>query len=170
MGFVRLVRRLSLALAVVAALLVGAAVLVVCQMVIWRYALAASTVWQTEFVTFAILAATFLGSPYVLQLGGHVNVDLLPQWCGRRGRLILGWLADLLGLAFAATVVVLGLGYWWKAWVGGWTTPTVWALPLWIPISALVVGMGMLVLEYVARLVEAAQGGRVPLESSGGEE
>ncbi len=162
MAFVRLVRRLSLALALLAALLVAAAVAVVCQMVIWRYALAASTAWQTEFVTFAVLAATFLGSPYVLHLGGHVNVDLLPRWLGRRGRTVLGWTADLLGLAFALTLFLHGVEYWWKAWRGGWTTPTVWALPLWIPISALVLGTGGLVLEYLARFVEYRCGAREP--------
>jgi TRAP-type C4-dicarboxylate transport system permease small subunit len=48
--------------------------LVTCQQVFMRYVLNASTVWQTEFVTYSIVAATFLGSPYVLMRRGHVNV------------------------------------------------------------------------------------------------
>ena len=34
-----------------------------CQMVFVRYVLDGSTVWQTEFVIYAIVAATFLGAP-----------------------------------------------------------------------------------------------------------
>jgi len=169
MGFVRLVRTCSLALGVFAALLVGAAIAVVCQMVVWRYVLKASTTWQTEFVTFAVLAATFLGSPYVLQIGGQVNVDLLPQALGRGGRLVLGWIADLLGFGFCLVMLIYAARYGWKAFVAGWTTPTVWALPLWIPISAMVLGFLFLVLEYVARFVEYARGVRKPFQPVGEE-
>jgi TRAP-type C4-dicarboxylate transport system permease small subunit len=55
-------------------LLLTAGMLVTCQQVFMRYVLNASTVWQTEFVTYSIVAATFLGSPYVLMRRGHVNV------------------------------------------------------------------------------------------------
>lgn len=168
MGFVRLVRTCSLALGVFAALLVAAAILVVCQMVIWRYVLVASTTWQTEFVTFAVLAATFLGSPYVLQIGGQVNVDLLPQALGRGGRILLGWIADLLGFAASCVFLWHAALYWWQALTHGWTTPTVWALPLWIPISAMVVGFLFLVLEYLARFVEYVLGIREPFAPTGG--
>lgn len=59
--FVRAVPRLC---GVLAALPIGLAILVVCRMVVIRYALDVSTVWQTEFVIYALVAATFLGSPY----------------------------------------------------------------------------------------------------------
>ena len=55
-------------------------------MVVMRYFLNASTVWQTEFVIYSLVASTFIGSPYVLLIKGHVNVDLLPIYLGRRGR------------------------------------------------------------------------------------
>ena len=61
--FVGLVRRLSQVCGVLAAALLAAATLVVCQMVAMRYFLGASTVWQTEFVTFAVAASTFIGAP-----------------------------------------------------------------------------------------------------------
>ncbi len=44
----------------------GFGVLVVCQMVFVRYALDQTTIWQTDFVTYSLVAATFIGSPYVL--------------------------------------------------------------------------------------------------------
>ena len=75
---------------VVAAGLIGLAVFVVCDMVIERYFLNLTTVWQIDVVTYAIVAATFIGSSYVLLHRGHVNVDILPLWLNPRPRF---WLA-----------------------------------------------------------------------------
>ena len=46
----------------VAAGLIGLAVIVVCDMVIERYFLNLTTVWQIDVVTYCIVAATFVGS------------------------------------------------------------------------------------------------------------
>ena len=80
--FTRIVRWLSVALGVFAAALTAVAVVIVCQMVFVRYVLNETTIWQTDFVTYSLVAATFLGSPYVLLTKGHVNVDVLPIYAG----------------------------------------------------------------------------------------
>jgi TRAP-type C4-dicarboxylate transport system permease small subunit len=64
-------------------------VFVVCHMVFVRAVLGESSIWQTEFVTFALISATFLGAPYILLTRGHVNVDLLPLMLPHRLRLPL---------------------------------------------------------------------------------
>lgn len=150
--YVRIVTALSRASGVFSVLLLLAAVLVVCQMVVWRYALSASTVWQTEFVIYSIVAATFLGSPYVLFQGGHVKVDLLPNACGPRGKFVLELLAGLLSLGFCALLAWSGWIYFHDAWSEGWTTSTVWRLPMWIPLLPLPAGIGLLALQYTAEL------------------
>lgn len=149
----RIVHALSNAFGLLAASLLAAAVLVVCQMVVWRYALSASTVWQTEFVTYSIVASTFLGAPYVLRTGGHVNVDLLPLFLRGRPRRLLLALAHLLGLAFCLVLFWQTARYWWEAWSEGWTTQTVWALPLWIPLLPLPLSFALLTLEYLGLLL-----------------
>ena len=45
-----------------------------------------NTIWQTDFVTFSLVAATFIGAPYLLLSRGHVNVDVLPLYLGPKGR------------------------------------------------------------------------------------
>src|SRR2546427_9280275 len=77
-------RRVSQLCGIVAAALIGLGVLVVCEMVFVRYALNQNTIWQTDFVTWSLVAATFVGSPYVLLTRGHVNVDVLPHYLGDR--------------------------------------------------------------------------------------
>jgi TRAP-type C4-dicarboxylate transport system permease small subunit len=150
--YVRVVTWLSQAGGVLAMLLLAAAVLVVTEMVFVRYMLRGSTIWQTEFVIYALVAATFLGSPYVLLHKGHVNVDLIPSRLGRRGRFWLGLLSGSLSLLFCALLAWSGWHHFYEAWSGGWTTETVWALPLWIPLLPLPVGIGLLCLQYVAEL------------------
>jgi TRAP-type C4-dicarboxylate transport system permease small subunit len=156
--FTRGVDRISQAMGIIAMLLLAAAVLVVCQMIVIRYVLQASTIWQTEFVIYSIMASTFLGSPYVLLHRGHVGVDLLPTMLGGRGRFILELIGGLVSLAFCAVLAYSGWIYLHEAWEGGWRTDTVWALPLWIPLLPLPLGIGLLCLQYVAELIKLCQG------------
>jgi TRAP-type C4-dicarboxylate transport system permease small subunit len=152
-GYIRVVSALSRAAGFFSCLLLLAAVLVVTHMVVVRYLLQSSTVWQTEFVTYALVAATFLGSAYVLLLKGHVNIDLLVNAAGPRARRVLDTVNVLLCLLFCA---LLGWSSWHflsEALANGWKTPTVWKLPLWIPLLPLPVGLALLFLQYVAELL-----------------
>lgn len=138
------------------------AVFVVCQMLFVRYVLGESAIWQNEFVTFSLVAATFLGAPYVLLLRGHVNVELVPLWLGPRASRVLGLLAALIGMAFCALVFLASIEWWWEAWEGGWETSSVWRARLWIPWLSLPAGMLLLTLQYVAEIWAVATGRRPP--------
>ncbi len=156
--FCRLIGAISKACGVFAAALVGSAILVVCQMVVMRYFLNASTVWQTEYVIFSLVAATFIGSPYVLLVKGHVNVDLLPSYLGDKGRRLLALVASVAGFMFCAILAWKGFELFHEALVNNWTTDTVWALPLWIPYSGMPIGIGLLALQYVADILALLHG------------
>ena len=110
--FIKSVAVISRACGVIAAVLILLAILVVCQMVIMRYLLSASTVWQTEFVIFSLVGATLIGSPYVLLIKGHVNVDLLPLYLGKRGRRILALIAAACCLIYAFLLLKGAWDYW----------------------------------------------------------
>src|SRR2546426_2024458 len=86
-SFVRTVRAVSQLCGFVAAGLIALGVLVVCHMVFVRYALGQNTIWQTDLTTYCLVAATFIGSPFVLMTRGHVNVDVLPHYLGPRALL-----------------------------------------------------------------------------------
>lgn len=160
--FVRLVRTTSMLCGVLAVAALLAAVVVVCQMVVMRYFLGASTVWQTEFVTFAIVAATFIGAPYVLLHRGHVNVDLVPLFVPQRARFVLALVASSASLVFCLVLAWHSWVYFHEAWAEGWTTETVWALPLWIPLLPLPVGMTLLALQFVADILCLLTGREAP--------
>ena len=154
--------RLSQLGAVLAVGLLLAAVLVICEMVFVRYVLAASAIWQHEFVTYSLIGATFIGAPYVMLTRGHVNVDLVPLYLGPRGRRLLALLALLVSLAFCALLAGYGFAFWHEAFVNDWHSETVWRPPLWIPYGALPLGMGLLALQCVAEILALLSGRRPP--------
>ena len=156
-AYVRIVSTLSKLGGLFAMALLAAAVVIVCQMIFMRYVLNASTIWQTEFVIYSLMAATFIGSAHVLMRKGHVGVDLLPSMLPPRGRFWLELVAGLLSLAFCSLLAWSGWTFFEEAWSGGWTTDTVWHLPLWIPLLPLPAGIGLLCLQYVAELIKLRQ-------------
>jgi TRAP-type C4-dicarboxylate transport system permease small subunit len=121
-------------------------------MVFVRYVLNQNTIWQTDFVTWSLVAATLVGSPYVLLTRGHVNVDVLPLYLGMRARWWLAAASIVMSLAFCAVVAVLGALLWHEAWEQRWVSDTMWRARLWIPYSAMPIGLGILTLQYVADL------------------
>jgi len=167
--FIRSVRGLSIFFGFVAAAALIAACLVVCDMVVERYFLRASTVWQTEFVMYCIVGATFVGSPYVLLTKGHVNVDLLPMYLGPKARFVLAMFVAAASLLFCIVLAWQSGEFWYRAWSGGWRTDTVWSLPLWIPHITLPVGAGLLALQYVADMLCLATGRELPFGLTGNE-
>jgi len=160
--FFKLIHGISTLCGVVASLLVGSSIFVVCQMVFIRYVLNGSTVWQTDYVTFALVGATLIGSPYVLLLKGHVNVDLLPHFLSHPQRAVLAYCSSLMGLIFSGVLAYYGFELFYEAYEGGWETDTVWELPLWIPYLAMPIGIGLLTLQYVADIMALITGREMP--------
>ncbi len=144
------VNAVTRALGVLAAALILLSVGVVCQMVFVRAVLGESSIWQTEFVTFAIIAATFLGAPYILHTRGHVAVDVLPLFLGARARRLLLLTGHAIALAFCGFFLYAAVPWWHEAFVTGQTTSSIWAARMWIPFLSVPVGLGLLCLQLLA--------------------
>lgn len=161
-AYIRAVNFLSRVAGVASALLIGAAVLVICDIVVERYILNLTTIWQLDVVTYSIVAATFVGSAYVLMTRGHVNVEILPLYIPPRARYWLALFTMLLALAFCVVLWVLCTKFWYEAWSEGWRSNTVWRARLWIPYLSMPVGLGLLVLQYFAELLALVTGRALP--------
>ena len=145
-----------------AAGLIAASVVVVCQMVFVRYALNENTIWQTDFVTYSLVAATFIGSPYVLMTRGHVNVDVLPHYLSSRNRRRLALFASGLTFAFCLTIAVLTFQFWKEAWDHKWVSDTMWRARLWIPYASMPIGLGLLTLQCLVDIIGLVSGRERP--------
>lgn len=137
-----------------AVILLIVAMVVMCQMILMRYLFRAPTIWQTEVVVFAATAAIFIGAPYVLMKKGHVGVDVIELMLSPPNRRRMQCLGAVLGLMFCLLMSAASGIYVYEAWEGGWTTPTIAAIPLWIPATPMLVGFGLLCLQYVVELMK----------------
>ncbi len=161
-SFAELIRQASRISGMASVLLILVAVVVVCQMIFVRKVLGQSSIWQTEFVTFALIAATFLGAPYILLTRGHVAVDLVPMLLGHRARVVLALVASVAALGFCLLVLWNSLFWWHEAFAGGHVTSSMWRARLWIPYLAVPVGMGLLSLQYVCDIWALVTGRDLP--------
>lgn len=154
----RLVSWLSIVCGVVAALMIFSAVLITCQLIFVRFVLNQSTIWQTETVTYLMIAATMLGLPYVQHLKGHVNVELVPLILPPTARKVLA-AATLLATAVVAFIMTFyGYELFHAAFERNWKSGSVWGVPLWIPYSALPIGFGLYLLQLAADLFAPSDG------------
>ena len=167
--FIRGITLISQICGVFAACLLAASVVIVCEMVFIRYVLNENTIWQTDFVTFSIVAATFIGSPYLLLSRGHVNVDVLPHYLGPGPRYWLALASAVMALAFCVVMTVLTFQFWHEAWTERWVSDTMWRARLWIPYASMPIGLGILSLQYVIELIKLVTGREPPFGIKPGE-
>ena len=160
--FIRFVTFISRLSGLIAACLITAGVFVVCHMVFMRYVLNDNTIWQTDFVTYSLVAATFIGAPYVLLTKGHVNVDVVPIYVGDRTRYRLALGAAIVSLAFCAIMTVLTAQFWLESYENNWVSDTMWRARLWIPYGAMPIGLAILSLQYVVDLINLLTGREPP--------
>lgn len=137
---------------VVAAGMILLSIFIVCHMVFVRAVLGQSSIWQTEFVTFAIVAATFLGAPYILLTRGHVAVDIVPLMVTPPTRRALNVLGSVVALVFCLLFLYASLSWWHEVFALNQTTPSIWRARLWIPYLAVPVGLTLLCLQFVAEI------------------
>lgn len=146
------VQAVSRAFGVGSALMILVSIGVVCQMVFVRAVLGESSIWQTEFVMYSLVAATFLGAPYILLTRGHVAVDVLPLMVRPPIRRALHLVGSLIALAFCGLFLYASVPWWWDAFQNNQTTSSIWRARLWIPYLAVPVGLGLLCLQYLAEI------------------
>ncbi|HEY6865135.1 MAG TPA: TRAP transporter small permease [Burkholderiales bacterium] len=163
-GYVRVMRAISQLCGFVAAGMIAAGVVVVCEMVFVRYVIGESTIWQTDFTTYCLIAATFVGSPYVLLTRGHVNVNVLPLHLSPRGRYALALFAAIVSAAFCAVMTVMTFLFWKEAWDNRWVSDTMWRARLWIPYSSMPIGLGLLTLQYASDIARLVSGRDPPFD------
>jgi TRAP-type C4-dicarboxylate transport system permease small subunit len=146
------VQAASRLLGVIAAFMILVSIGVVCQMVFVRAVLGQSSIWQTEFVMYSLVAATFIGAPYILLTRGHVAVDVLPLMVRPRLRRHLHLVGSLIMLVFCGLFLYASIPWWHETWVTGQTTSSIWRARLWIPYLSVPVGLALLCLQLLAEM------------------
>jgi TRAP-type C4-dicarboxylate transport system permease small subunit len=165
-AWVAAIHAVSRVLGVAAAGLILLSIGIICQMVFVRAVLGESSIWQTEFVTFSIVAATFLGAPYILLTHGHVAVDVVPLMVTTPARRAMHFFGMLIALVFCGFFLWASVPWWWDTFQSGQTTPSMWRARVWIPYLSVPVGLGLLCLQFVAEIYMVATSRALPFNLS----
>lgn len=120
---------------------------VIGHMLFMRFVLNRSTIWQTEFASYMVVAATLLGCPYVLHRKGHVAVSLVRDHLSAQRGKYFDAAISLIWLAVFAILNVYAIELAWEAYDRGWQSDTVWAVRLWIPYLAMPVSFSLICLQ-----------------------
>jgi len=104
-----LFRRVTDAMAVVAGLLLVAIVFIISIDVAMRHFLNNPQVWTVEICEYFIFAITFLGAPWLLRVGGHVNVDIVTARLPIKAQHALTLFASIVGALVCLVLTYFGV-------------------------------------------------------------
>ncbi|MGH3097000.1 MAG: TRAP transporter small permease [Streptosporangiales bacterium] len=167
-GVDRVVVGVTLAMRVVAGLIIAAMMLTTAYDVIMRYVFHQPTEWALALNAAGVLAATFLAVPHLAATHGHISMDLVYRRMGARGQAVA---AVVSGVATGVVAVVFGwLGYQAavRAHLGGLMTQGNFAIPLWT-LYALVAlgGFGLLVVVVLSPARRSAPDEEIGADQTG---
>lgn len=147
-GIEKILRRLNGILGTLCGLGILAMGLILFYEVVSRYFFNAPTIWASEVAVYIFMWTMFCGAAYTLQEGKHVHIDLLLERLPNPLRRVLRFLTSLAGTAYCALVTHQGWGMVGKALKYNKHSPTPLHVPLVIPLAALVIGFGLLTIQF----------------------
>lgn len=119
-----------------------------------------------DFSGFMLAAATFLAMPYTFRTGGHIKVSLVTARLGRKARFVM----EVIALLLAGALTLFAVYYIWmlvaeSVHYGDVSNGTI-PIPLWIPQSAMGVGMTLFALAVLDSLIETIVRGEPVIAAS----
>jgi len=153
----------------ISGLLLGIAGLLMFSEVITRYFFHISHSYMEEIPRYLVITATFLMAPVMLKLGRHINVDLLPELLKGRQKLILTLVINCFILAACIYMLIAsinGVIYHFNA---GTVSSGELEMPIWILITAFLVGSALLVMYSIELLIRSVVALIFPKQNNTGE-
>ena len=114
-----------------------------------------------EYSSYLMAAAFTFGAAMTLRAGGHIRVTLVLARLSPGSRRWLETVLALLGVLFTGFLAIAMVDFTWRSFVSDQVSISS-ATPLWIPQLLVTFGICLLVLQFVARFIQAALG--LPLE------
>jgi TRAP-type C4-dicarboxylate transport system permease small subunit len=144
---------------------VGIIMLILIYGVFMRYFLRSPALWTLEIAEYLLVAAIFLAIGFVLQVEGHVNVDVLLAFLPRRVQLALdGIVVSVVIIAFSVSFCYAGAQL--AASYKGVLSDSIYKLPLFPSFIMIPIGSFLLLLQAIIRLIKNLH--RLKSETSGG--
>jgi TRAP-type C4-dicarboxylate transport system permease small subunit len=132
-------------------LAMGYFVVVTILQIIFRFVLKIPASWTEETAKYAFIWMTFVGSSLGAKIQSHIRVDMLENSFTGTPRLLLNWLNQLIFLAFAVIMTVVGIGMCISLLSRPQMSPALKIPMQWI-YAALPVGMGLMCVRIAVNL------------------
>jgi C4-dicarboxylate transporter DctQ subunit len=137
--------------------LMAAMTLVTFVQVVARYIFNYSFVWALELTGVMFAWLIFAGMSYGVRVGAHIGVDALVRSLGSGAARVVGIVATLLCIVYAAIVTVGGYQYVAKMYDVGILMQDM-PVQQWIPRAILPIGFALLALRFLQVLVRLVRG------------
>jgi TRAP-type transport system small permease protein len=164
MRFQRLVRGLSLGLAIIAGVLLLAMMVIISAEVVQRAFLNTSFLLVEEYSGYLVLTVLAFGVPFALIDGALLRVDIVLNFLKTGVRRKLQIAFDLISLAFSCVLAYHFTLFALKNFSRGSFAPTPMMTPLFIPQFVVAVGFCLLVVALLAQIINGLSGRDVPEE------
>ncbi len=139
---------------VIAGILLFIPAIVVFYEVVMRGLFNSPTEWSIELSIYCVLVAGFLGMAVAYGAGKHIRVDILIMNLSPKTRCYIEIGTSIVGAFFCAVFFMEALDMTLLSLEINRTAPSTFKVPLWIPQSALPIGMGLLFLHFVKTILE----------------
>jgi TRAP-type C4-dicarboxylate transport system permease small subunit len=106
-------------MAFLAGVLIVGAVLIVCLEVCMRYFFRTPLIWTVEVCEYILFTLTFLGAPWLLKKGGHVNVDIVVEHLSKKAREYLNLVSCGVGIFICGVITWFSMTAAWDSYVSG---------------------------------------------------
>ena len=156
--YVHAVTALNKALFMLSAALMAIIVPAMMVEVVSRYVFHAPTVWGMELAVLLFGPYFLLGGPYLLHLGGHVNMDLFRNRMPPRARAVADAFSQIVILFFCAVMLYYATPLVLQSIEYRETTFCAWNPPLWPYKIAVPLAMLLLALQSLAELARTCLG------------
>lgn len=112
-----------------------------------------------EFTGYFLVAASFLALANALRAGSHIRVSLLIRGLGRGPRRLVELWCTAAGAALSAYFTWFAIDMVFDSYRYNDVSPGIIAIPIWIPQSAMAVGLAILVIALLDEFVTLLRGG-----------
>lgn len=158
----RIIERLIVTAAGIAALCIAMILFVMAYEVFCRYWLGSPTDWALEVSTYLFAASVTLGGAYTLRHHDHVGMEILYVMLPSRGRAIAQRISIITVLGFSLVLVWYGIEEVRTALLFNETSLTPLAMPLAYPLSLVPIGGLLLFIQGLELLIKPSLSIRAP--------
>lgn len=141
------------------AVLFAAMVLITFSQVIARYVFNAGAIWAVELTTYCFAWLVLFGASWGIKRSAHLGVDAFVKLFPKRWQRLFGLLGVVAGLIYAGIMLRGSWDYVAKLYRLGIEAEDL-PIPQWLPMSILVIGMGLLIvrlLQVALRILAGSQ-------------